>query len=343
MQRLWQLVIVIWLAFCSQAVLGASSGTEALQGLPNSNVLNYQKRMVQATDERVEITAMGRDYKVSYIGKDQTGPYVDEIALDNEGRFVAIVSAAPISERIYRRLERIGISRAVAEARLASNLSVAANANATARTEPLSDKIYLPIESLKTVTLLRILSGHSKDVRTVAFNPDGKVLATGSDGDEVVLIWDVSTGKILKRLPAHPKWVSRVAFSPDGKILATIGGDQKVAILWDVATDKKLHTLRLNDLGRAIAFSPDSRLIATVDVKKVVLWDVATGKNRWTWKWSAELSGLTNFHVAFSPDGTILATGYSAGKDLPILIDVVTGKELGRLVYPTSDLRPGYD
>ncbi|MGI2909791.1 WD40 repeat domain-containing protein, partial [Hassallia sp. VBCCA 56010] len=77
---------------------------------------------------------------------------------------------------------------------------------------------------------------HSNSVRSVAFSPDGKTLASGSD-DNTIKLWDVATGKLSQTLTGHSNSVRSVAFSPDGKTLAS-GSDDNTIKLWDVATGK---------------------------------------------------------------------------------------------------------
>jgi WD40 repeat protein len=65
---------------------------------------------------------------------------------------------------------------------------------------------------------LRRLKGHAGYISSVAFAPDGKTLASGSD-DKSVRVWDVATGQELRRLEGHSLQLTAVAFSPGGKVL----------------------------------------------------------------------------------------------------------------------------
>jgi eukaryotic-like serine/threonine-protein kinase len=128
-----------------------------------------------------------------------------------------------------------------------------------------------------------LLRGHKHRVHSLAFSPDGKLLASGSGGIPYrewegrglvgeLKLWDVGTGQALESFRGHQGWVTALAFAPDGHTLASGGviypkdgsfdtaGELK---LWDVATRQERAALDAPaSLVTSVAFSPDGKALA---------------------------------------------------------------------------------
>jgi WD40 repeat protein len=79
-------------------------------------------------------------------------------------------------------------------------------------------------------TFLDTLEGHTSSVYSVAYSPDGNILASGSS-DKTIRLWRVSDGTLLDTLEEFLDSVRSVAFSPDGRILASGLSDATIR-LW---------------------------------------------------------------------------------------------------------------
>ncbi len=179
-----------------------------------------------------------------------------------------------------------------------------------------------------------ILGGHRSAITSIAFAPNGLVLATAS-GDRTVRLWNLDDpGASTAVLDAHTGWVNAVAFSPDGQLLAS-GGDDRVVRLWNPADlgDPPLVLEGHDSPVRSLAFSPDGNTLASGGADGVILlWDLAEPETAF-----AILEGHQGSipSLAFSPDGRTLASG---GEDGLVLLWDLAGLDASPINLSGSDL-----
>ena len=125
---------------------------------------------------------------------------------------------------------------------------------------------------------------------SVAFGPDGKLIATGSQ-DTSIRLWDSANGNQIAILRGHKGYVDAVAFSPNGRYILSWSRDGQL-ILWDISGAQVSKRILAVTKGGA-AFSPDGRWIASGGPNNSIrLWDTRTGTE------TRELSG----HAPALPD-----------------------------------------
>ncbi len=178
-------------------------------------------------------------------------------------------------------------------------------------------------------------------VRSVAWNADGKRLASAGD-DGTIVVWDVETSQQLRRLEGHKGAIHRIAWSPDGSQLVSAGSDGTVK-MWNPEEDKPVYSLSLRDSSAGIGvpdvcFSPDGEMFAAVyRLREIRIFSSASGnvvktlevdegrvRNDSPFTYT-QVGGLRR--LAWSPNGAWIATGWRDGKVQ--LWDVATGAASG--------------
>ncbi|KAJ5690340.1 hypothetical protein N7462_004732 [Penicillium macrosclerotiorum] len=171
---------------------------------------------------------------------------------------------------------------------------------------------------------LQTLESHSGSVNSVAFSPNGQLIASAST-DRTVKLWEITTGTLLQTLKGHTLSVNSVAFSPNGRLIASASWDDKVK-LWEVTTGALQRTFRgHSDSVNSAVFSPDGRLIVSASTDWTIkLWKINGGLLRTFQGHSGAV-----YSVAFSVNGQLLASG---SKDQTVLIwNPVNGAILHKL------------
>ena len=189
---------------------------------------------------------------------------------------------------------------------------------------------------------------HGRSVRSVAFSPDEKFLASGSE-DNKVKVREVGSWREVAILE-HGSPVLSISFSPDGRFLASGCKDRKVRIwltggpwpefatfqhgsavwavsfspdgiflasgcedgtvnVWEVGSRRRIAYRKHGNWVTSLAFSPDGTSLASGGNEGIKIWDVGN----WAERAILPYEGQVVFSIAFSPDGKFLASGSGFG------------------------------
>jgi len=178
-----------------------------------------------------------------------------------------------------------------------------------------------------------VLAGHNDEAWSVAFRPDGGLLATGSDNTktrESIKLWDPTSSRLVTAWKGHQATVTALVFSPDGKTLASGSLEPTSNItLWDVATHRPLRVLKGHERGvGSLIFSRDGNTLVSGGRDYIIrLWKPDSGDLQ------GELKGHTGRirGIVLGPDGRTLV---SAAEDSTVRFwDLPTRKLLATLQH----------
>lgn len=173
---------------------------------------------------------------------------------------------------------------------------------------------------------------------SLAFSPDGTILATGYGLNNTLEILNGRNMAYIQSLPEQAGTVISLAFSADSAYLAT-GSTDKMIRIWHMPDGKLLYTLKEHKKDvLSVAFSPTQNLLASAALDGTVrLWSADTGKLVRT------IYGGAIYGLAFSPDGKLLVGGGSfssikvwrvdGGSLLHILTFANSGTEVRALAF----------
>lgn len=184
---------------------------------------------------------------------------------------------------------------------------------------------------------LVVQTGHFDYVLSVAFSPNGKIMASGS-GDKTVKLWAVESGKQLRAMTGHEGYITAIAFSPNGKTLVSISSSREIK-RWSVESGQELksldeHPVYINAKPASIdinAISSDGKTLAGVNNfdGTIQLWSAESGEILKTFPERTDYIRA----IAFSPDGKILA---SSNDKIIKMWSTETGQQLKTFVGHTD-------
>lgn len=192
-------------------------------------------------------------------------------------------------------------------------------------------------ENTKIKTIIQ--TSHAGPVLSVAVSPDGRFLASGSQRDSIVKLWDAKSGVLIRNFIGHRGKVMALVFSADGKGLFSAGSDGTIR-LWDLATGQLVTYRDAKEWIQALCLRSDNQIISAGNHGVIKVWNFQD-RSEQAQKQEPLIvpmdakKGLPVFALALSQDGRYLASGWKDGK--AILWDLDEGKKVREFVVSDQD------
>ena len=181
---------------------------------------------------------------------------------------------------------------------------------------------------------IKTLGGHTDEVNSVAYSPDGKNICSGSS-DATIKIWETFSGKCIKTLEGKGWYdlIMSVVYSPDGENICSGSNDNTIKI-WNTFTGECIKTLGGKEEGkghtrglRSVAYSRDGEYICSGSYDATIkIWD----SNPKSPNFGECIKTLVNeeghtktvYSVAYSSDGENICSG-SADNTIKIWNNII--------------------
>lgn len=187
-----------------------------------------------------------------------------------------------------------------------------------------------------------VFEGHTSAVAAIAITPDGKALVSVGN-DNLIRVWDTSTGRQVRTMEGHGGWVGSVVVTPDGSHAVTAGGDNVIRI-WDLKTGRSDGTLEGHTVAvRGLAITADGKFLVSGGSDKTCrLWNLTD--RRLVRKFGTEGDSIES--VAVTSDGARILAGTDNG--VVVVFDAKTGETVSKferhgntMVYTIAVTRDG--